>query len=228
MENIRKFVLVPPELYSKLKKDNLSAIDKHMHEILFDTELSDSEKWKLYSQCLQRYLHFFNEENKEVPLEIIEKGVKSDESPKISIDNQRLEINSFPEHCKVKGVILYNFIKSYKLMHWSKDGEVTIDGTKIVGSNIVDLIASSVGAGPVGPTGKIQFLAALQKSNIPKRYYVLESNVSQPNAAVPSTSGAQTEESEAYSNAPSPQHRAMTRVRRKYVPYQHTWEHYRF
>ena len=143
MENIRKFVLVPPELYCKLKKDNLSAIDKQMHEILFDTELSDSEKWKLYSQCLQRYLHFYNEENKDLQLEIIEKGVKSDEPQIVPFDNQILDFSILPQ-----------------------------------------------------------------------------------NAAEPSTSGAQTEDT-TYANKPSPPHKAMTRVRRKYVPYQHSWERYK-
>jgi hypothetical protein len=68
MQHAIKSVLVPPELFWRLDKRNLSDLDKSMHEILFDTQMSDEDKWKLYSQSLQKYLHQAGEQMK--PLNI--------------------------------------------------------------------------------------------------------------------------------------------------------------
>ena len=257
MEHVRKFVLVPPELYSKLKKDNLSAIDKQMHEILFDTELCDSEKWKKYSQALQRYLHFFNEDSKDIELEIIEKpsGTIKKEEKKDSkrSDVHRSALNELPQEFVAKGEKLYDLVKLCKVFEWTSEGEVYINNRKLVGSNIVDLIASCVGAEPSEPIGKFAFQRHLQASVIPKKFYVQNIALQNLIEPQPSTSAVsrraarnpllrEEEEQELQEQIQQQQQRvdeslgtlairatrASSRNRRKFQPYQHHWEKYKF
>lgn len=63
MENMKKMLLVEPDFIERLKhsdnlsENSLSRLDGEMQKIL-KTKMDDREKWALYSQALQRFLHF--------------------------------------------------------------------------------------------------------------------------------------------------------------------------
>lgn len=74
MENFKKMLLVEPDLIEKLQNHStienpLSRLDNEMQKIL-NTKLDDREKWILYLQTLQRYLHFIgvNRQPYQVPI----------------------------------------------------------------------------------------------------------------------------------------------------------------
>jgi hypothetical protein len=178
MEHATKLILVPPELYTRLKKDNLSELDKQMHEILFDSKVSDFEKWQLYSQCLQRYLHFVNENEKNVEVEIIEKEGSKDDSQMYKSFHKELKkkiVNKLPQNLKSKGVELYDILAGTNTVHWGSDGQVFLNTGKLQGSSIVDLICKCVGSGPTAdPVCLPEFRAALQNSNIPNKFFTAQ------------------------------------------------------
>lgn len=75
MENVKKMILIEPELIDKLKQEHasdnvLSRLDTEMHKIL-KRNVGDREKWSLYMQTLQRYLHFTEQDRKSFKLPII-------------------------------------------------------------------------------------------------------------------------------------------------------------
>lgn len=98
MESAKKMLLVEPGVLEKLKQENntispLSRLDKEMQNIL-NRKLDDREKWSLYLQTLQRYLHFTEEERKPLLLPLI-----TDATPTLTeIDNQLLSSYKKEEH----------------------------------------------------------------------------------------------------------------------------------
>ncbi|CAH2084390.1 unnamed protein product [Euphydryas editha] len=73
MENTKKMLLIEPSLIERLKQEeklpeeSLSRLDREMSKIM-KSKLDDREKWALYLQTLQRYLHICQE--KKLPLKI--------------------------------------------------------------------------------------------------------------------------------------------------------------
>lgn len=81
MENTKKMILVEPDFIEKLKHDDnaplnsLSRLDADMQKIL-KNKMGDREKWALYSQALQRFLHFTETDRKPFKLPIIVDDIK--------------------------------------------------------------------------------------------------------------------------------------------------------
>lgn len=92
MENYKKMILIEPDFMNKLKKvDNnetpLSRLDKEMQKIL-NEKMGDREKWILYLQTLQRYLHFVGEDRQTYHLPIINDGKQTKmENDELNQDN---------------------------------------------------------------------------------------------------------------------------------------------
>lgn len=77
MDHCKKMILIEPEVMERLKKEPMndtttSRLDAEMQNIL-KTKLDDREKWSLYLQVLQRYLHFI--ERKPIHLPIVNQVV---------------------------------------------------------------------------------------------------------------------------------------------------------
>lgn len=108
MENMKKMLLVEPDFIERLKhSDNLSEnsssrLDGEMQKIL-KSKMDDRVKWALYSQALQRFLHFTETDRKpfKIPLvtefdqptnennEFHPKIIKKEEIKKEEIDNNK-------------------------------------------------------------------------------------------------------------------------------------------
>ena len=157
MEHCKKLVLVPHETLSRLHdkpmsrtgSDVMGELDSDMHKILLK-KAEDSEKWKLYHQTLQRYLHFVNEQRKplEISLPSINEDVKSDKTDNNNDDRlQNQLISVIPKKFKNTAMTLFHTLASQEdksLLAWDSAGLVKIKDTPIPQSNIIDLISDAV------------------------------------------------------------------------------------
>lgn len=79
MENMKKMLLVEQDFVERLKhNENLtenssSRLDREMQKIL-KGKMDDREKWALYSQALQRFLHFAEADRKPFKIPIVTDG----------------------------------------------------------------------------------------------------------------------------------------------------------
>lgn len=93
MENAKKMILVEPELIDRLKKNEnrsyntMTELDNDMKKI-FTSKMSDREKWIVYLQTLQRYLHFASQDRQPFQLPLVEYDNKKDYVAKESIPNK--------------------------------------------------------------------------------------------------------------------------------------------
>lgn len=80
MENTKKMLLVEPDFIERLKRndsvpENVSSrLDGEMQKIL-KSKINDREKWALYSQALQRFLHFVESDRKPFKIPIVMEGI---------------------------------------------------------------------------------------------------------------------------------------------------------
>ena len=76
---------------------------------------------------------------------------------------------AFPKSTRGKATRLLNYIKRHnpKITWSSKTGDVSIDGTLIQDSNIIDLLRTAVSGTVIKPTGWTQFHIALKAINTP-------------------------------------------------------------
>jgi hypothetical protein len=233
MNSTKTMLLVPPELHAKLKRDNLSDLDKEMHEILFGESVSDDMKWKLYSQCLQRYLHHSRDLNKVVEYEIKNKDVIDPvrEQKHLSLENKHLiELEAvLPVDLRQRGKDLYKVIHDSNVITWNKRGELKIDDKIVRGSNIVDFV--SVGVKPkqgLVPKGFNRFAEILDDSDIPLHYFgpnILGDDDEEEGEAA-DDQNADASISSSIHRTPAIANRSQKRTRTQRVPYQHTWEKY--
>lgn len=117
MEHTKKMLLVEPDFIERLKhndnqSDNVSSrLDEEMQKIL-KSKKDDREKWALYSQALQRFLHFAETDRRPFKIPIImgdeynsinqysdgtnTKINKKEENPSVSVTNPTLLEDSVP------------------------------------------------------------------------------------------------------------------------------------
>jgi hypothetical protein len=94
-------LLVEPDFIEKLKQNDntplnsLSRLDGEMQKIL-RSKIEDREKWALYSQALQRFLHFTETDRKPFKLPIIVDGVSDvhEDFEKSMVKKEETEYNA--------------------------------------------------------------------------------------------------------------------------------------
>lgn len=167
MENAKKMILVEPSVIERLKtkestpEDSLSRIDREMQKIM-RSKLEDREKWTLYLQTLQRYLHFTGEERQPIKLPILEQQdieykddphkaplVKQESIIEKNVDkfnrsavytNTHL-MRIVPKNLKKKGELLVRtLLENNEKIRWNDSGVVFVDNKSIPNSNILDLV----------------------------------------------------------------------------------------
>lgn len=197
MENTRKMILIDPSVIEKLKhkestsEDPLSRLDQEMQNILV-SKLGDHEKWKLYSQILQRYLYFSDEGRRPIKLPLLPEETydsnsmikkensdlelpnnnppttKKDVSESLIYDASNL-IKVIPKSFKKKGELLVNaLINNKNIIKWDEQGTVFIEDEAIPGSNIIDLLNDTLRQlKRPKPRGWEQFSKALIQARVP-------------------------------------------------------------
>ncbi|KAK3918939.1 Putative uncharacterized transposon-derived protein, partial [Frankliniella fusca] len=142
-ESHKKMILVPHESVAKLNdptpsttETQLSALDNEMELIMRKKYADDSLKWKLYNETLQRYLHFKNESKKPVQISVNEFTGEAE-----NVVRQQLAA-AMPKTYKEAALRTYDYLStSGSRVTWDSSGLVSLSGTPVANSNIIDLIS---------------------------------------------------------------------------------------
>ena len=172
MNHVKKMILVPHESVARLNDPTpstshtqMSALDTEMNYILRKQYADDSEKWKKYNEALQRFLHFSKESQKPVSIEIESiLGEKKDTGdPNLnSVIRQRLA-SVLPRTYKDQAVKIHDYLAvDGTPITWDSNGVISIKGTAIPHSNIIDLISDLTrNRKNFEPQGMSQFIQTL-------------------------------------------------------------------
>lgn len=198
MEHAKKMVLIPSETMERIQRsstrqtsdtseevgnggrvsyDPITRLDNEMQSILNQPSKDDTEKWKLYQQILQRYLHFTEESRKPLSVEVHSHpgtitSEKTDSVESNSDEKLSKVLATIPKTYQSKGALLLRHLTADpKRFSWDANGVVSIDGTVIQGSNIVDLVNDGVrrrkGFQAFGRNAFARYLASI---NTPQEY----------------------------------------------------------
>ena len=181
-------ILVPAELSERLQPQQSKVIgsrgvsrtlDGEMSDILSDKKLSDESKWRKYSAALNRYMHFVNENRKPLELPIISSSIhrveeeqeKEEHSPNAvdSIRNTLLAV--IPKKFINSATIIYDQLSlphARSIISWDENGLVSVSGTPLAGSNIIDLVSDLTRfRKSFNPEGWQTFATALAELHLP-------------------------------------------------------------
>lgn len=187
MMHANKMILVPHEALGENESATkyISTLDEDMMKILNDKKLPIDAKVQLYNQALRRYQTARYDSEKPVKLDIFDKStptpevtakVESEPEP-IAFENEVL--STVPKTYQKQAGLLLKYIYKNPHMKWSSKGEMIIDGNKIAGSNIVDLINDCARVRKTDPAvGSDVFLKNLIDENIPKELIVNKKRLS--------------------------------------------------
>lgn len=180
MKHAVKMVLVPHESVARLQEKpvtptpqtQMNALDSDMSLILKKQYASDSEKWKEYNATLQRYLHFAGEGRKPLTFELGSNKLDEEEPPKkedthSAIREQLIEV--MPKTYKVLGSKVFDYLsRDGSTVTWDSVGTVSVHGTPVPHSNIIDLISDLTRSRKnFVPHGVDKFIEAVARMNIP-------------------------------------------------------------
>ena len=143
----------------------IEHLENEMHTLLDSKITDDRDKWMLYYQLLQRYFRHAEEERKPFSTQHEEK--ESQNYRENGISNEHI-LEAIPITLKRKATSLLNWISRKENIKWDSLGEVNLEGVKITGSNIVDLIRDLLSERKVSPPiGMKEFCQVLKKLNVP-------------------------------------------------------------
>lgn len=164
--------------------DAVSRLDNQLFHILSSkTPKDDSERWKQFQEILRRFLFYNNktaEEEKDYsePDFVDINGTTPPSSKTLlpAANGYSIEVimGAFPKTFRNKGGALINYIKAtdvFKRLSWDSQGEATIDGRKIPGSSIIDLLNDAVRYRKAfTPLGREEFIRFLKSLNTPRDF----------------------------------------------------------
>ena len=231
MKFTRRMVLIPEGLLDTLeRKENIQTtpitksiirIDQKMDDILEDKTAQPDAKVAEYNQNLQRYLDVQEKNRAFVPTVKIQQDpapLPTDGTSETPQQNnpeettaERLSegeiLDSVPKTSKTLAKSMINRLKANREhITWNDRGEITVNGHKIPGSNIIDLINDQLrDRKNFDPTGWETFTESLSKINMPKylmRNERRKSHISQVQADSPAS--AATPSTEKFSFPPTP------------------------
>lgn len=173
MEHCKKLVLVPHETLNRLhdkpvlrtQSDVLGELDSEMQKILLQKS-EDSEKWKLYQQTLQRYLHFVNEQRKPLEISIANQTDQSHQDHTRFLSQlTTVTPKKFQHHAKA---LFHSLAQSNAIVSWDELGQLRIDDTPLPQSHIVELISDAVRTRKIAKArGWKSFATVLKRINVP-------------------------------------------------------------
>lgn len=163
---MKKAILVPSDfnLQRKPVDEPLGNLDAEMLRTLQSQNLSPDVKIRQYNQILQRYMSLKADRDKPYSLEI------TSAEPSTALDETVLK--GLPPTKIEMGRMLLDFIDKQDNIIVEKNKEVTINGTRIPNSNIIDLVHDLVRDRKthLPAIGSNRFLDALRIANIPLEY----------------------------------------------------------
>lgn len=172
MMHANKMILVPHEMIGENESSSkhLYDLDNEMLKILKDKNMPEDIKMVHYSQILHRHRIAAHKQNEPFQLEIKE----ASEPRKISDEIKQTIIATVPKKWHKQASMLLDYANNTKSMTWSDNRELIVNGNKIKGSNIVDLINDlSRDRKKMEPAVGVEvFLKKLLEENIPREIVV--------------------------------------------------------
>lgn len=155
MEHCKKLVLVPHETLSRIhekpvsytESTAISELDSEMQKIL-SQKAEDNEKWKMYNQTLQRYLHFVNEQRKPLEINLSLPDKENTENWRRDVNNRLMaQLSSvIPKKYKQNASTLFDSLcspEAQTLLNWDSTGALRIQNKPVPQSNIIELISDA-------------------------------------------------------------------------------------
>jgi hypothetical protein len=177
MKHAMKMVLVPHESVARLQEkptvptpqSQMNSLDSEMAVVMRKKYTDDSEKWKRYNDVLQRYLHFAGENRKPIRIELGSLEAKQETTVKKDDTLRDQLLAMMPKTYKDLGLKIYDYLSSdTSPVKWDSAGTVSINGTPLPSSNIIDLISDLTRSRKhFHPHGAEKFMHALARMNIP-------------------------------------------------------------
>ena len=180
MEYAKKMIVVPPELLEQLRPSvgatskipsstTSGGIDEEMNRILNDNSLDDREKWKMYQQVLQRFLHFADQKREPIGVPIV------DTHPTGDMD---IIVESFPTTYQrdVRNLLRY-ILRNPNILRWDQMGTIYVNDQVVPGTHIEDILHCIVRDRKLArqPNGWKEVMNALITMNVPHEYINNES-----------------------------------------------------
>lgn len=161
-------ILVPSELTSEAKSVDgiLENLDSEMMNILRNTDIPVDVKLRQYNQILHRYNMLANAKHEPYKLDVVE------------VDNHSISdeeiLSGIPKKNEKAAQALWRFVKRINKIQIADNGEVILNGRRITGSNIVDLMHDfSRDRKTHKPAkGSAEFAKVLKAANLPIEYVV--------------------------------------------------------
>ncbi len=251
----RKMALVPAEFatHQNLQQHmpsgailtQLSLLDQQMKSVLDDATTSPDVKLGKYYSTLRRYETLQdNAAQIPVPVRIQEKRLPIDPAAvePTPLDQQELPVGEgeileqVPHTQQRNAKLLLRYIKENPNIKWNRNKELVVEGSRVAGSNIFDLVSDMTRnrKNPTPATGWQEFTDTLLQQNIPEGavgnkqrwQYIMNKRHDAP-IALPILPGAQlTDEEDGYGTptfTPSPsalrqQQKKQQKRNRKFSP----------
>lgn len=192
----RKMILVDPRTLEKPEPNpplrdpltnSLTNLDQEIREILEAEGVTDHEKMQRYQQTLRRYLTL-SDQYRTRPLgrvEVVHPNQQSDlvsgieksareTTPTMDTENvsktEKRVLDAVPKTMRKKTKLLLDHIKEMSDISWNEQGEITVGGQTLKGSNLTDLVNDVLRYRKhrEDPYGWEVFAAALKRANVPR------------------------------------------------------------
>ena len=172
MKHAKRMVLVPEDVFARFEQKqkiessplvrNMINADQEMTNVLQKTDMSDSEKQKLYYTNLERYMNLQQRKDNEIPTVRLTTSDKSNVAETSAQEMTPLPdvaiVDSLPKTKQQKAKAILKPLKTRPdIVSWDESGRVTLDGAKVPESNISDLVSDAV-------KGRKTFILLVRKS----------------------------------------------------------------
>ena len=128
----------PPRPLPSQQPRSTSVLDYEMTKVMSDVALADDVKWKLYQQILHKFAG--NRPMTTMP------------QPK----QNEISMDFFQSRIRQRAWMFINALKRTRRITWDEEGQVSIDGIPLMGSNIYDLVQLMVSWLPlIGVMGEL-------------------------------------------------------------------------
>ncbi|OXU17398.1 hypothetical protein TSAR_011106 [Trichomalopsis sarcophagae] len=173
MEHARKMIILPEKTYDPVMKNQQQPQQHQPDESSNGLEQPNKrEKCQKYLQILRRYLHFKTLERQELLFDgntAVAAAVEIENENTLNPLSDEVILTSIPKDYVRKARLLLKHWQStvpYRIK-WDNSGTVSIDGTILHQSNIIDLVEDTVQSKATDeePTGRFQLANFIASSN---------------------------------------------------------------
>ena len=146
MKHAKRMILVPEDVYARFEQKqniesspmvrNMMNADREMTNVLQRTDVSDSEKEKLYHTNLERYMNLQQQKDNQIPT--VQLAVKNNEGNKIEKPQETVNrsdsvvVENTPKSMRERAAACLNRLKTRPdIISWDETGQVNTQGVNI-------------------------------------------------------------------------------------------------